>query len=68
MRRLFEAAGALHQLHVLDVPDVICLARLHERNAEGRHPYHVSDDDFAELTSYFEMPTSSERFDIIVHR
>lgn len=36
MRNILESTGASHQLHFLDVPDEVCLARLRHRNAEGR--------------------------------
>jgi len=68
MRRIFESAGASHQLHFLDVPDEVCLARLQVRNAEGRHEYTVSRAEFEELTRYFEPPTPAEGFDIVIHR
>src|SRR5689334_16458356 len=35
MRGLFEQAGSAHQLHYLDVPDDVCRAQLHARNASG---------------------------------
>jgi hypothetical protein len=42
MRGIFEAAGAAHQLHFLDVPDAVCKQRLRARNASRRAP--VRDD------------------------
>lgn len=54
MRGVFEAAGSAHRLHVLDVPDEVCLARLSARNAGGSHEYQVSAAEFAELARYFE--------------
>ena len=36
MRTLIEASGADHLLHVLDVPDAVCLARHHAPDAEAR--------------------------------
>ena len=67
MRRLYKGAGAGHQLHFLDVPDAICLARLHARNRKGCHPYNVSDAQYAEITSLFEPPELPEGFNLIVH-
>ena len=55
------------KLHVLDVAEEVCLARLRKRNATGAHPYVVSDQDFVELTKYFEAPLVSEGFEMIVH-
>jgi predicted kinase len=68
MRGIFEAAEAAHKLHVLDVPDEVCLARLQARNAEGRHEYRISRVEFDELSRYFEPPTPTEGFDIVLHR
>ena len=67
MRGIFELAGASHKLHFLDVPDEVCLARLQNRNAEGRHEYNVSRGEFEELSSYFQPPTQAEGFDIVIH-
>ncbi len=67
MRGIFEAAGSAHQLHVLDVPNEVCLARLRVRNADGRHAYVVSEAEFAEITRYFQLPTPEEGFDIVIH-
>jgi predicted kinase len=67
MRGIFEAAGAAHKLHVLDVPDEVCLARLRARNAEGAHAYTVSESEFAELTRYFEPPTIDGGFDVMIY-
>ncbi|WP_316238909.1 ATP-binding protein [Bradyrhizobium sp. SZCCHNR1015] len=66
MRGLFEAAGAPHQLHHLDVPDEVCKARLRARNAEGRHAFTVTDEEFDLFTSYFVAPTADEGFNVIV--
>jgi predicted kinase len=68
MRGIFEAAGAAHKLHFLDVADEVCLARLDARNAEGRHEYQVTRAEFDELTRYFVPPTPAEGFDIVLHR
>lgn len=68
MRRLFEDAGAAHCLHFLDVPDAVRLDRLHKRNAEGTHPFKVSDEHFWQLSKYFVPPTEDEGFRIEVHR
>lgn len=68
MRSIFEAAGAAHQLHWLDVPDEICRARLHARNAGGAHEFAANDEQFDLITSYFVPPTAEEGFNIVVHR
>jgi len=33
MRGIIDDANVAHELHVLDLPDAVCLARLHARNA-----------------------------------
>jgi predicted kinase len=68
MRSLFEQAGCAHRLHFLDVPDDLCRARLHRRNAGGTHDFTVSDEDFTLFTSHFVPPASAEGFDVVVHR
>jgi predicted kinase len=67
MRGVFEAAAASHKLHVLAVPDAICLERLRARNAEGMHEYTVSQAEFEELGRYFVPPAPEEGFDVVVH-
>ncbi len=68
MRSLFEAAGAAHVLHHLDVSDAVCKARLQARNASGDHPYTVTDEEFDLFTSYFVAPKPEEGFNLVVHR
>jgi predicted kinase len=68
MRAAFEAAGADHRLHVLDVPDEVCRARMHARNAAGTHEYVVSDEEFDAITRLYEPPTADEGFTLVVHR
>jgi len=67
MRAIFENAGAPHCLHVLDVPDAICKARLRLRNAEGTHDFAASDAEFDLITSHFVPPSPEEGFTILVH-
>jgi predicted kinase len=68
MRGLFEAAGAAHRLHFLDVTDAVCKQRLYRRNAAGAHEFAVSDAEFDEITSYFVAPTAAEGFEMTVYR
>src|SRR5882757_1659968 len=68
MRGLFEAAGAAHRLHFLDVTDAVCKQRLHRRNVAGAHEFAVSDAEFDEITSYFVAPTAAEAFEMTVYR
>jgi predicted kinase len=67
MRSLIEEAGVAHELHLLDIPDEVCKQRLRQRNAEGTHPYQVSDEIYDQFTGYFVPPGPEEGFNIIVH-
>ncbi len=68
MRSLITEADVAHELHLLDVPDAICKQRLQQRNAEGEHPYQVSEATYDLFTSYFVPPSANEGFNVIVHR
>ena len=67
MKTLVEESGALHELHILDVPDETCKARLRARNAGGEHPYQVTDAEFDLFTKHFVAPTADEGFNMVVH-
>lgn len=68
MRTLFETAGADHRLHFLDVPDEVCLARLHARNAAGIHAFTPTDAEFAAITRHFVPPSEAEGFTVVHHQ
>ena len=68
LRALADQSGVPHELHVLDVPDAVCLARLQARNAQGEHPFAVTEAQFHQVTRHFELPTEAEGFTTIVHR
>jgi predicted kinase len=53
-------AGAPHLLHYLDLPDETCRARLRRRNAEGKHEYVVSDEEYDAIAAYFQPPGEAE--------
>ena len=67
MKTLVEESGALHELHILDVPDETCKSRLRARNAGGEHPYQVTDAEFDLFTKHFVAPTADEGFNMVVH-
>ncbi|PHP67432.1 cell division protein ZipA [Zhengella mangrovi] len=67
MRGILEASGAAHQLHVLTVPDEVCLARLARRNAGGDHPFAVTEEQFHRMSRYYVEPTAGEGFNIVSH-
>jgi predicted kinase len=68
MRSILDRAGVAHEMHVLDVPDAVCIARLHARNARGNHPFAASEAQFHQLSRHFEAPTEVEGFNIVMHR
>ncbi len=67
MRSILEKTNANHQLHLLDVPDDICIARLRARNAQADHPFTISEDQFRQLVQHFVAPSPDEGFNIITH-
>lgn len=62
-----EETGADHQLHVLDVPEEVCIARLRARNAQGDHPFVATEEQFRQLSKHFVAPTPDEGFNIVLH-
>ncbi|WP_071676077.1 AAA family ATPase [Nioella nitratireducens] len=67
MKQLADSTDAPHTLHHLDVPDEVCRARLKARNAEGAHPFEVTDEQFEKITSHFVPPSAREGFRMVVH-
>ena len=67
MRDILDQTGAAHKLHLLAPPDAVCLARLHARNAQGDHPFAVTDAQFHRVSAHFSAPTPDEGFTIIRH-
>jgi predicted kinase len=68
IRGILENTTAAHQLHLLDVPDEVCLARLRERNSRGDHPFAVTEAQFHQFSSHFAVPTPDEGFNVVRHR
>lgn len=64
-KEILGTTGVPHTLHVLDVPDAICLARLHARNIAGDHPFAVTDALFHEVTRHFTPPSAEEGFGVV---
>ncbi|PHP26182.1 hypothetical protein [Limimaricola cinnabarinus] len=54
-------------LHLLDVQDAFCLARLRDRNVRGDHPSTVSDAQFRQNADHFVAPTSPGEIEIRLH-
>lgn len=68
IRSVIEEAGAAHTLHLIELDDERCKARLRQRNAAGGHAYQVSDAEFDLFTRYFVPPGAEEGFKVTVHR
>ena len=68
MHGIIQSANVSHELHYLNVPDKICLARLRKRNADGDHAFAVTDEQFHRITKHFVEPSASEGFNIIEHQ
>jgi predicted kinase len=64
-RGIFEAAGASHRLHVLEASDEFCLARLRARQANGDHPFAVTEEQYRQFARYYEPPSPEEGFNIM---
>jgi predicted kinase len=67
-RSVIEMAQVPHELHVLDVPDAVCLQRLRARNASGAHEFHVTDAEFEQFTRFYAPPSPDEGFNVVTHR
>ncbi len=67
MRDILAATDASHQLHVLNVPDEVCLARLRARNAGGDHAFAATEAQFQQLSKHFVAPSPDEGFTIVLH-
>jgi len=67
MRSIISMANVAHELHVLNLPDSICKARLRQRNTSGEHQYQVDEATYDLFMSYFVLPTGDEGFNVIVH-
>ena len=67
MRGIVEQTNADHKLHVLNVADEVCLARLHARNAQGDHPFAATEEQFHQITKHFRVPSADEGFNIVLH-
>lgn len=67
MRGILEHTNADHELHVLEVPDEVCMARLQARNAQSDHPFAATEEQFRQISKHFVAPTSDESFNIVLH-
>ncbi len=67
MRGILAQTKASHQLHVLEVPDETCIARLRARNVSGDHPFAPTEAQFLQLSKHFVSPSADEGFTIVRH-
>ncbi|MEQ9590833.1 MAG: ATP-binding protein [Parvibaculaceae bacterium] len=67
MRGILENTTAAHQLHLLEAPDEVCLARLRARNSQGDHPFAVTEAQFQQFSSHFAVPSPDEGFNVVRH-
>ncbi|MCU4654797.1 ATP-binding protein [Roseibacterium sp. SDUM158016] len=67
MRGILANTTAADQLHQLDAPDEVCLARLRARNSQGDHPFAVTEAQFRQFSSHFVAPTRDEGFNVVRH-
>lgn len=67
MRGILENTSAAHQLHLLELPDEVCLSRLRARNSQGDHPFAVTEAQFHQFSSHFAVPTPEEGFNVVRH-
>jgi len=67
-RSLFEEAAASHVLHLMATPDALCLSRIARRNIERPEgSYHLSEEDFHHISSFFQAPDPAEGFEVRIH-
>lgn len=68
MKGIISDAQVSHELHVFQVPDEVCRARLRERNQSGDHAYTVDEAAFDLIGRHFVPPSPDEGFNVIIHR
>ena len=67
MREILKQTSASHQMHVLEVSDEVCLARLHARNSKGDHPFAATEAQFRQVSKHYVPPGEDEGFVLTVH-
>ncbi len=68
-RCLYETANVAHILHYLDVSDEVCKRQLKERSrGKPEGSAFTTDAEFEAITQYFQPPSSSEGFDMFIHK
>ncbi|MCB1339216.1 MAG: ATP-binding protein [Maritimibacter sp.] len=67
MREILDRTGAAHEMHLMDVPDEVCLARLRARNEAGDHAFAATEAQFHRFSKHFSPPSASEGFTVVRH-
>ncbi|MEM7471564.1 MAG: ATP-binding protein [Pseudomonadota bacterium] len=67
MRDLVAASNVPHVMHVFDVSDDTCFARVQARYAAGEHPFALTKAQFAQLAKHFIPPKLEEGFTLMHH-
>ncbi|WP_261193740.1 AAA family ATPase [Pseudoruegeria sp. SHC-113] len=67
MRGIVETAGVVHEMHVIEAPDALCLQRLKARNAQGDHPFAATEEQFHRFTKHYRPPAADEGFLLVAH-
>jgi predicted kinase len=70
-RSIAERAGTEAVLHYLPVDDDLCRTRIRARNIAkpaGIYFGHVTDEQFDEVTRYFQPPAQQEGFSLLLHQ
>ena len=67
MRSILDQTNASHELHVLNVPDEVCIARLHARNTQGDHAFAATEEQFWQISKHFTAPSPDEEFNVVMH-
>lgn len=65
MKKLITDTSVAHCLYFLDVSDEECKKRLVRRNEDASHQFQTSEEQFDQITRFFEPPTEDEGFNII---
>lgn len=67
-RELIERTNVAHELHFVDVSEVLCKTQLRERSKglPAGTPW-TTDADFETINAYFQPPSEDEKFNVVRH-
>lgn len=67
-KSIIQQAKSEHTLHYVSASNALCLSRIALRNVERPEGSHEIDEaTFMHITSFFELPSSDEGFNVEVH-